>query len=326
MSYNVAVVVPPVPSDDVSAWAAVDTRRHELFLGLNISSNVARPVSLVVRRRRRGVPMVGGLCVPDLAGLHLVLRSFHIAAGALGLVAFWAAVLTKKGAKTHIRSGRIFVYCAYVVGVSAMVSCVWALGDSFGFGTSLGMSAEEIRRLAPERRWLFEFLGLAGISLLAYIQVGVYAVRTRDKPNPAGYWVLLLTLVTFSLVGVGVAVVGIRSLTDDGPAVHNLMPAVLGSGAVPLAFMMLRFVRRSRPRHRDWWCKHMECMLVSGIIFHTALAITISIRLLHQGLLSGPQGLIPWVLPTVIGVPVTFAWILYYKRRFRSTAPGTSAE
>ena len=79
---------------------------------------------------------------------------------------------------------------------------------------------------------------------------------------------------------------------------------------------MLKFVRRSRPTHMDWWYKHMQCMLVSGIIFHTALAITISIRLVHQGLLDGPAALIPWVLPTAVGVPVIFVWILSYMRKF----------
>jgi hypothetical protein len=109
---------------------------------------------------------------------------------------------------------------------------------------------------------------------------------------------------------------GMSSLLEAGPAIGNLVPAVLGLGAIPLAYTMFKFFRRSRPTHMDWLYKHMECMLVSGIIFHTALAITVSIRLLYQGLLSGPAGLIPWVLPTVIGVPVTFAWILRYKMKF----------
>jgi hypothetical protein len=196
---------------------------------------------------------------------------------------------------------------------------------------TLGMSKEEIWRLAPERRWLFAVLGLAGLSLLAYIQIGVYAAKTKDRPSPAGYRILRLAVVTFGLGGAGVAAMGITSLREDGPAIHNLMPAVSGLGAVPLAYAMQRFFRRTRPRPMDWWYKHMECMLVSGIIFHTALAITMSIRLLHQGLLNGPAALIPWVLPTIIGVPITFVWIFYYKRRFGSaqrksaepyTAPG----
>ena len=38
----------------------------------------------------------------DLADLHVVLRTIHIAAGALGLAVFWVAVFAIKGAKTHI--------------------------------------------------------------------------------------------------------------------------------------------------------------------------------------------------------------------------------
>jgi hypothetical protein len=263
--------------------------------------------------------------VLDLAHLHLALRGIHITAGALGLVAFWAAMCTKKGAAAHVRCGRAFVLCAYPVGVTAVLSAAWAEVDPFGFGTSLGLSEEDIRRLAPERGWLFRVLGLAGVSLLAYVQVGVYAVRTKAKPRPGGNWILLLTVAVLGLVGAGTAAMGISGILGFGPAIQNVMPSFLGLVAVPLAYTMLRFVRRSRPAYMDWWYKHMECMLVSGIIFHTALAITVSTRLVHQGLLDGPAALIPWVLPTAVGVPVTIVWILYYKRRFGS-AQRQSAE
>jgi len=253
--------------------------------------------------------------VPDLADMHLVLRGIHITAGALGLVAFWAAVFTKKGASRHIRCGRVFAFCAYPVGVTAVCSSGWSVVDPFGFGTSLGLSEDDVRRLAPEQNWLFWVLGLAGVSLLAYIQVGVYAIKTKGTRRPAGNCILLLTLAALGLMGACVAAIGVSSLVEVGPAIHNTMPAVLGLVAVPLAYTMLKFVRRSRATHMDWWYKHMECMLVSGIIFHTALAITVSNRLLQQGLLDGPAALIPWVLPTVIGVPVTFAWILRYKMK-----------
>jgi hypothetical protein len=257
--------------------------------------------------------------VLDVADLHLALRGIHITAGALGLMAFWVAVCTKKGSVAHIGWGRVFVFCAYPVGVTAVLSAAWAEVDPFGFGTSLGLSEDDIRRLAPERAWLFRVLGLAGISLLAYIQVGVSAVRTKAKPRSGGNWILLLTVGLLGLAGAGVAAMGISGLLGSGPEIRNVMPSFLGLVAVPLAYTMLRFVRRSRPAYMDWWYKHMECMLVSGIIFHTAFAITVSNRFLQQGLLSGPAALVPWVLPTAIGVPVTFVWILRHKMRFGSS-------
>jgi hypothetical protein len=252
--------------------------------------------------------------VLDLAGLHLVLRGIHIAAGSLGLVAFWAAVFTKRGSTKHIRCGRVFVFCAYTVGITAVISSAWALVDSYGFGLSLGLSEDDIRRLAPERRWLFSVLGLAGIGLLAYIQVGVYAVKTKDGPLVGGKWMLKLSLVTFGIMGAGTAAFGIASISPGaGPGINSLMPAILGIVAMPLAYGKVKFVRRSRPTYMDWWYQHMECMLVSGISFHTALAITVSIRLMHQGLLDGPAARIPWVLPTVVGAPATWFWIRHYQ-------------
>jgi hypothetical protein len=59
----------------------------------------------------------------------------------------------------------------------------------------------------------------------------------------------------------------------------------------------------------------MECMLGAGIGFHTAFFVFGFSRI--SGVqLPGIAALIPWVLPSLIGIPATTLWIRYYKKRF----------
>ena len=36
----------------------------------------------------------------------------HVLTGFVGLAAFWVPVFASKGGRTHVRAGRVFVYCA----------------------------------------------------------------------------------------------------------------------------------------------------------------------------------------------------------------------
>ena len=48
--------------------------------------------------------------------LFSILVGAHIATGAVGLVLFWVAVLTKKGGIAHRRWGLVFAYSMLVTG------------------------------------------------------------------------------------------------------------------------------------------------------------------------------------------------------------------
>lgn len=60
---------------------------------------------------------------------------------------------------------------------------------------------------------------------------------------------------------------------------------------------------------------HLGSMLGGGIAFHPAFAVFGVQRLISYEL-PGPLTIVPWLLPTIIGVPAIVLWGRHYKRRF----------
>ncbi|MCE2540753.1 MAG: hypothetical protein J4G16_10285, partial [Acidobacteria bacterium] len=46
----------------------------------------------------------------------------HVVTGFIGLAAFWIPVFARKGGPLHVRAGRVYAYCAYVVTLSAVTA------------------------------------------------------------------------------------------------------------------------------------------------------------------------------------------------------------
>jgi hypothetical protein len=87
----------------------------------------------------------------------------------------------------------------------------------------------------------------------------------------------------------------------------------------PIGFLVgpgnLRFARRPRTTPMAWWYEHMGSMLGGGIAFHTAFFVLGAGRLLGLQL-EGVAAVAPWVLPSLVGIPASAIWTLYYRRKF----------
>ena len=64
--------------------------------------------------------------------------------------------------------------------------------------------------------------------------------------------------------------------------------------------------------------KHLECMIGCGIAFHTAALITIVNSVLKLQL-PGALNLVPWLLPTVIGVPAIIVVSARYAKKLEGS-------
>ena len=65
----------------------------------------------------------------------------------------------------------------------------------------------------------------------------------------------------------------------------------------------------------SWLYSHLGSMLGGGIAFHTAFAV-FGIQRLIAYELPGALTVLPWLLPTIVGVPAIIAWTRHYQRRF----------
>lgn len=239
---------------------------------------------------------------------HEWIRGLHVAAGFVGLAAFWIPIFSRKGGSNHRLFGRIFKWCAYIVLAGAAV-------------------------------------GLA----LNYLNLARRGIGPSDIPGDFAFLVFLsyLTFVTFVIVRHGTEVLlHKRELVT----MNRPLDRLLGWGGIaasvflvayalyyappnrillfalsPIGFAagsgILRVLKGKRPERNAWLLEHLGAMLGAGIAFHTAFAVFGATRLFDLGF-EGWVAVIPWILPTLLGVPATILWT----RKYRTQLPAAVRE
>ena len=240
-----------------------------------------------------------------------ILVGIHVATGFVGMVAFWVPLFARKGGRTHVWAGRVVTYCAYVVTLSA----VTASG-----GRILSYMVQGISVTAqPDVYEIALFLGYLGVVTFAFVRQAIRAVATRKTPeflqtpfHAALAWASIagsVTVIAFAL--------GLWSAVS--PLLLGLSPIGLIAGR-----NMLRLMYHPGEEHMGWLYSHLGSMLGGGIAFHTAFIVFGAPRLLAYEL-AGPVAVVPWILPTLVGIPAIIIWTRRYKRRFSAARAGRHA-
>ncbi|HEX2138363.1 MAG TPA: hypothetical protein VHG33_01490 [Woeseiaceae bacterium] len=239
------------------------------------------------------------------------LRLVHVAAGAVGLVAFWIPVFSRKGARNHVRYGKVFVRAAYVVLGAAAVALVLRLFD---------LQARNLTPAdAPEMYTLIVFLGYLTFVTFVIVRHGMAVLRHKGQPQALR--TPLNVVLAWGCVAASAAVIAYAVAVQPSSAIvlYALSPIGIATG-----LGNLRYFRTAMPSPRAWWYEHLGAMLGAGIAFHTAFAVFGVTRLFDTGL-DGWLAIVPWVAPTIIGVPAIALWTRHYRRKF-SRAPARLGE
>lgn len=233
-------------------------------------------------------------------------RLVHIAFGTVGLAAFWVPLFARKGARLHVRAGRIFVWSAYVVLAAAALALAARLATLLAAGYGPG-----------DRPGLFGFIVfLAYLTLVTFVIVRQGMGVLRHKQEPVALKTPLNLALAYAAIAAsaGIVLYALVLAPPNRILLYALSPLGLFVGSGNLGFMNLQ-----RPSPRAWFYEHMGAMLGAGIAFHTAFAVFGMTRLFDIGI-SGWVAVIPWVLPAIVGVPATAIWTRYYRRRFGDPA------
>ena len=231
----------------------------------------------------------------------------HVATGFVGLAAFWFPVFARKGGRTHVRAGRVYVYCAYVVTLSAVTA---AAGRIVSYQVQGIRLADE-----PDLYGIFLFLGYLGLVTFATVRQGIRVLATRRAPETLrtpGHEALAWMSMASSAAIVAFA---LAMWSDVSPILLGLSPIGLFTGR-----NMLRLMRNPGARRMSWFYSHLGSMLGGGIAFHTAF-IVFGVQRLWAYELAGPLAVVPWILPTIVGLPAIAIWTRHYRRRFNRGAP-----
>jgi hypothetical protein len=232
----------------------------------------------------------------------------HICAGITGFIAFWIPAVARKGKNLHVTMGKAFFYATCAVAASGLVMATLLLVDP--------LAAKPLRNpVTPERAVQIEntirltslFLVYLVLITFAPVHHGVRVLATRTAPDRLRTPFHTAVNATVTAAAAGMIVVGI-AMRQPVFALFSIIGFLLGPGN-------LRFARRPYPTRMAWWYEHMNSMLGGGIAFHTAFLVLGAGRLFGITL-DGPWAVVPWVLPSIVGVPATSIWIGYYRRKF----------
>lgn len=226
----------------------------------------------------------------------------HVVAGFVGLAAFWVPVFARKGGPAHVRAGRVYVYAAYAVTLSAVTASAARIGSYAHQGVGL---AER-----PDLYGMAAFLGYLGVVTFANVRQGIRAMATRRAPETLRtpfHLGLAWACLACSAIVVALAV---TVWSDSSPILLGLSPVGFFTGA-----NILRYMRSRGAQPMGWLYSHLGSMLGGGIAFHTAFAV-FGIQRVIVLELPGPLAIVPWLLPTAVGVPAIIVWTRHYRRRF----------
>ena len=216
-------------------------------------------------------------------------------------------VFARKGGRTHVRAGRVFVYCAYVVTLSAVTAAA---------GRIVSYQVQGIRLADdPVLYGISLFLGYLGLVTFATVRQAMRALATRRAPETL--WTPFHEALAWASIGSSAALIAfaLTVWSDVSPILLGLSPIGLFTGR-----NMLRLMRNPRAERMGWFYSHLGSMLGGGIAFHTAFAV-FGVQRLWAYDLAGPLAVVPWILPTVIGLPAIAIWTRHYRRKFNRRAP-----
>lgn len=239
-----------------------------------------------------------------------VLYWLHVPAALSSVPAFWTATLTRKGGRVHVLSGRWFAYGMIFAALSGAAMAVIILADPLARMAGAETWTDERRAAVAAAREGFSWFLLYLSVITAWPSYhGLRVVRSRRDPaalkNP-----LHLALAWVPALGsVGVVLFALMSGGNFAPVLLGMSPIGVG-----LTFLAVGYLRDPARTRGQWRVEHLVSMLAAGIAMHTAFAVFFLGRVLDIHL-PGALAILPWVLPTIVGVPAIVIWSRREERR-----------
>jgi hypothetical protein len=215
----------------------------------------------------------------------------HIVTGAIGLVTFWVAVLSKKGSMTHRNWGRVFNRMMLMTGALATAIATCTLLSPLETHPHIE-DAELIRGIFG---WMMLYLAILTVNLAWY---GWSAVAyKRDHARNLEWRNLALQ-----------AAVLITALNCAYQGWLINQPLMMGISLVGIATGVtnLYFLYKPNRRPHDWLNEHIKGLVGAGISVYTAFFAFGAVRIMPELALSP----ILWSIPLITGL-----WLIIHHQR-----------
>lgn len=223
-----------------------------------------------------------------LFGVIVVL---HVLAGATGLIAFWAPILSRKGGKVHRRWGDV---AARALMTARGLAIAMALLSLYGPEQRLPMIKDRAL-FAGLFGWMMLYLGLLTIGFADY---GLAVARyrgSRAELRGVRHQALFLVVMAAAINCGGVG------FTLGQP----LMMLVAVIGGIAMATQLF-YIWAPKVESRAYVSQHFRSLLGMGISAYTAFLSVGLIRLVPDHVFSP----VIWAVPSIIGVSLIIVFTL----------------
>lgn len=220
----------------------------------------------------------------------------HVATGALGLIAFWGPIVTRKGAANHRKWGKAACYGFLGAGALAIAMALLSL-----YGPEQRHPEVTDRALFIGLfGWMMLYLGVLTIGFVDYGLAVVRHSRNRRALRSFRYQAMIAAVVSS---GAWCGFYGVE-------VGHPLMVLVAFIGIVAMAIQQAYIWRASDPPRGTHIGEHFRALIGMGISAYTAFMSVGLIRLVPEHVFNPAI----WAGPSVIGVSLIIGFTLKGKR------------
>lgn len=214
------------------------------------------------------------------------LLGFHIFVGSISLISFLIPLFVKKGGNTHRKVGWIYVYTMWAVIISALfLSIINILFKDYYSALFLGF----LSVLTANPLW-------SAIAILKNKkEVSGRYIKTKKLLSGCTFLFGLANFVTAFVIGF-----------QHSMAVLLVFFGVIGCLTGQDVLQNAEKIKAKT----NWLSEHLSGMIIGGIAAYTAF-FAFGGQRLFGNLFAGYGMIIPWVLPTLIGVIL----IRWYKKK-----------
>lgn len=213
----------------------------------------------------------------------------HALAGAIALLLLWVPLLTKKGAKTHVRTGWVYTGAMSFVVLSTFVITPWrALVDPARTQESLTFAI---------------FLAFIAVFTASALVHGLIVLKYKNRTAPSTSLIHVGLPKLTIVAGLATQLIGLKF-----QSMLLMIFPVLGHST---ALGQLKYWRAAPAEKMHWWYQHMAGMFVACIATVTAFLVTALPRFVPEA-----RSPLLWIAPGLILGTLSSRWTARYRAQF----------
>lgn len=241
--------------------------------------------------------------------IHQLAFYLHITAGAIALVIFWFPIIAKKGSKKHVFFGKIFTNSMYAVAITGIVMSSLILLDPLSTKRlAQSFEADKIPEFIQQSRTFAGFLLMLSVLVISNVRQSILVLQAKNnravlKSN--AHLTLLFSLIVLALI---MGKVGF----DNNLLLFKIFSAL----SIASTIRMFHYIFKAQLKQREWILAHLGNIIGAGIAAYTAFFAFGGQQILSS-VLTGNLAMLPWILPSVIGISASIYFTKKYRQQYR---------